>query len=82
MPILSDDMLQQCQKQLSDQVWQEEVVARLPAETEAQARALRAFLYKRAFASACDRLARIALLRLVCLFLTGTELLGRSQWRR
>ena len=56
MPILSDDMLQQCQKQLSDQVWQEEVVSRLPAETEAQARTLKAFVYKRAFSCACDLL--------------------------
>lgn len=56
MPILSDEMLQRCQKQLSDQVWQEEVVSRLPAETEAQARTLRAFLYQRAFACACDLL--------------------------
>jgi hypothetical protein len=32
---LSDDMFQQYQKQLSDQVWQEEVVSRLPAEAEA-----------------------------------------------
>ena len=56
MPTLSDDMLQQCQKQLSEQVWQEEVVSRLPAETEAQARTLRAFLYQRAFACAGDLL--------------------------
>jgi hypothetical protein len=56
MPILSDDMLQQCQKQLSERVWQEEVVSRLPAETEAQAKTLRAFLYQRAFACACDLL--------------------------
>lgn len=56
MPILSDDMLQHCQKQLSEQAWQEEVVSRLPAETEAQARTLRAFLYQRAFACACDLL--------------------------
>jgi len=56
MPILSDDMFQDCQKQWSDQVWQEEVVSRLPAETETQARTLGAFLYKRAFACACDLL--------------------------
>jgi len=56
MSTLSDDMLQQCQKQLSDQVWQEEVISRLPAETEAQAKTLGAFLYKRAFACAFDLL--------------------------
>lgn len=49
-------MLQQVQKQRSEQVWQEEVVSRLPAETEAQARTLRVFVYQRAFACACDLL--------------------------
>jgi hypothetical protein len=56
MPILSDDMLWQSQKQLSEQVWQEEVLCRLPAQSEAQARALGAFVYQRAFACASDLL--------------------------
>jgi hypothetical protein len=49
-------MLQQCQKQLSQQVWQEEVISHLPAEAEAEARRMRAHIYERAFACALDLL--------------------------
>ena len=62
MSILSEDMLQQCQKQLSDQVWQEEIVSRLPDESEAQAQTLGAFLYKRAFACAFDLLRGLSIM--------------------
>jgi hypothetical protein len=49
-------MLQQYQKQWSQQIWQEEVVSRLPVEAEAQAKTLGAYIYERAFACALDLL--------------------------
>lgn len=76
MPSLSEDMLDQCQKQLSEQVWQEEVVSHLPAETETQARTLRAF------ACACDLLRGLLCYVLFACSLRELGWIAGAEWHR